>query len=188
MWSQEGRCTITVEGGMLNNMSNSMVRIQYLLYRYVAKYWFLSCPPLISGPQIPQELQCATPGCKKQKHPNPKGGHFDYCSLYCRENGLTSGMCLWHCNSVGPPCICIQCSFHSQSSNSRLWNMQPARMHPPQVPWPCQLEDSWLLWKNSRFPSEGARCVQYVWLWFTNNVCRLWKSVWYFPRESPHYV
>ena len=59
---------------------------------YVAK--ILIYDTLILALQIPQNLQCATPGCKKQKYPNPNGGYFDYCSLYCRENGLTSGMIL----------------------------------------------------------------------------------------------
>lgn len=41
--------------------------------------------------QIPQHLQCATPGCTKQKYRNDQGGYFDYCSKYCRDNRLSSG-------------------------------------------------------------------------------------------------
>ena len=90
LWSQEGKCTITVEVDMLDNMSNSMVRIQSIVHSKN----LLIYDTLILGLQMHQHLQCATPGCKKQKRPNPNGGYFDYCSIYCQENGLTSaGMC-----------------------------------------------------------------------------------------------
>ena len=34
---------------------------------------------------VPEELVCSTPGCKRPKYKNPKGAYFDYCSMKCRD-------------------------------------------------------------------------------------------------------
>ena len=33
-------------------------------------------------------MRCETPGCPKQKCPNPSGGYFNYCSRYCRDHRI----------------------------------------------------------------------------------------------------
>ena len=37
---------------------------------------------------VPAHMKCSTAGCNKQKCRNPSGGYFNYCSKYCRDNGI----------------------------------------------------------------------------------------------------
>ena len=66
---------------MLDNMSSSMVYAKNVISHNFNIFFY--CTAL----QIPQHLQCKTPGCSKQRHPHGEGGYFDYCSKDCRDHG-----------------------------------------------------------------------------------------------------
>ena len=125
-------------------------------------------PDFVSATAVPAHIKCATPGCRKQKCPNPAGGYFNYCSKYCRDHGADLHSRMYRiqtCAMLYPSSdnAYILCSFHPQPSRSIwLWYLQPPWVHTTQVPWSCQWEGSRFLWKDARYTGQSTRFVAFL--------------------------